>query len=275
MQLSEIEAFELQQCMCVLIGDEYPPDSIGYDTCGWEFSVNIIYRCMVSGIWTIWNGDGSSIFSGNDYYAFCKGLSEYDPEDAFCPELFKRNPVLSWETTKYWTGIPYVLATPLNDVLLDKYSSIAGEYDDLYENLCVQLIEEIEALFEKHGVPWSAGGLFLIGKKEHANPTLIDIDTDLYKLREREMPASLDPNAAAENYISYLFKGQIPPNRVPIKNCPDCWFAKSADNTTVIYRPASIANSKTLKNIAMVEIINPEIRAINRNKPLKIKFPRL
>jgi len=72
MELSAKEAFELQQCMCVLIEDEYSPNSIGYDACGWEFSANIIYRCMVSGIWDIWDSGWmeSKGFARNDYHAF-------------------------------------------------------------------------------------------------------------------------------------------------------------------------------------------------------------
>jgi len=278
MELTEEEAFELQQCMCVLTEDEYSPDSIGYIQCGWEFSVNIIYRCMVSGIWGIWNGGWleSRGIVRNDYYGFCKRLAGIDPKDAFRPELPKQE---RWIASDYWV-IPHISATPLNDALLDKHSPQAGDYRYLYENLCIPLIEEIEALFEQHGVPWRAGGLFEIGKKEHfdeyIDPTIIDLGRDFYKVRERKMPASPDPNIAAQDYIRYLFGGQMPSDRepIPIKNHPDCWLARSADGSTVVYRPANTADGSADNNIAIVEIYNPAIRLINGARSVKLKFPQ-
>jgi len=94
---------------------------------------------------------------------FCKGLAEHNPEDSFCPKLAKRK---SWIAADYWAAIPHILGTELNDTLLDKYGDKEDEYEDLYNHLCVPLIEEVEALFEQHGVPWRAGSLFVIGKKQ-------------------------------------------------------------------------------------------------------------
>gem|GEM_PF-6323998 len=62
----------------------------------------------------------------------------------FCPKLQKSNPVLVEETVDYWLTT-YIVATPLCYTLLDKYSPQKG---DTMINLCVPLIEEVEALFE-------------------------------------------------------------------------------------------------------------------------------
>jgi len=297
MELSEKEAFELQQCMCELMGDDHSPSSIGYYACGRGFSVNIIYRCLVSGLWDIWSGVkiGSNGFNINDCYSFCKGLAEHEPEDSFRPELTERE---RWKVCEFWE-IPQIMATPLCDPLLDKYSPQAGDYEYLYDNLCVPLIEEVETLFERHGVPWRAGDLFGIREKERLtlrkqhlvsprstrqlispvrhlnNPELIKIDSGFYKLREREMPASSNPNAAAQDYIRYLFGGEMPSDRepIPIKSHPDCWLARSADGSTVVYRPVNTTNNKATNNIATVEIYNPDIRLINGARSVKLRFP--
>jgi len=292
MELTEEEAFELQQCMSVLTEDEYSPDSIGYMKFGWVFSVNIIYRCMISNIWEIWDSGWmeSQDLNRNDYYTFCKGLAEHDPKDSFRLDLPKKK---RWRVSDYWV-IPHISATPLNDALLDKYSPQAGDYEYLYENLCVPLIEEVEALFEQHGVPWRAGSLFEIGGGERHltrrrsirklispmqylnNPALIKIGSSFYKTKERKMPASPDPNAAAQDYIRYLFGGQMPSDResIPIKNNPDSWLARLVDGSTVVYRPANVTNDKSANNMATVEIYNLAIRLINGTRSVKLKFPQ-
>jgi len=94
-------------------------------------------------------------------------------------------------------------------------------------------------------------------------------------IRARQMPASPNPNVAARDYIRHLFGGEMPTNRVPIKNCASCWKAKTSDGTTVIYRPAGSASFRTPNDMTTVEVNNPNIVSVTgNNKPLKIKFPK-
>jgi len=159
MNLSEKEAFELQRSIYLTTLDDYSPDSIGYMACGWKFSVNIIYRCLVSGIWDICDSGWmeSKGLARTDYYAFCKRLAEHDPSDS------------SRERQEYW-GDLHIQGTTLCDVLLDKYGSKDNGYNDLYNHLCVPLIDEIEGLFEQHGVSWILGNLFTIENENNVMP---------------------------------------------------------------------------------------------------------
>jgi hypothetical protein len=49
---------------------------------------------------------------------------------------------------------------------------------------------------------------------------------------------------------------------------------KLADGTYITYRPPGVSSEDTAPTTATVEINSPEIRALNRGKRLKLKFPK-
>jgi len=92
----------------------------------------------------------------------------------------------------------------------------------------------------------------------------------------REMPASPNPSATAEDFANRLFGGtSTPVNAKPIPNCNGCWSATNADGVAVTYRPASTASGRTADTTASVNInFKPTGNAINGGEVVKLKFPQ-
>ncbi|MFY2006014.1 hemagglutinin repeat-containing protein [Achromobacter xylosoxidans] len=93
----------------------------------------------------------------------------------------------------------------------------------------------------------------------------------------RSMPASANPSATAENFAEQIFDGARI-DKLLLDNCPGCWVAKTADGTSVTYRPAGQASARTSSTTATVEVNNDAIKALNADKKgvgniLKLKFP--
>jgi len=93
----------------------------------------------------------------------------------------------------------------------------------------------------------------------------------------RSMPASANPNATAENFAEQIFDGARI-DKFLLDDCPGCWVAKTADGTSVTYRPAGQASARTSSTTATVEVNNDTIKALNVGKNgkanvLKLKFP--
>ncbi|MCZ8396222.1 hypothetical protein [Achromobacter ruhlandii] len=93
----------------------------------------------------------------------------------------------------------------------------------------------------------------------------------------RSMPASANPNATAENFAEQIFDGARI-DKLLLDDCPGCWVAKTADGTSVTYRPAGQASARTASTTATVEVNNDTINALNVDKKgnphiLKLKFP--
>jgi filamentous hemagglutinin len=54
---------------------------------------------------------------------------------------------------------------------------------------------------------------------------------------------------------------------------PGAWRAQTPDGTWVTYRPAGQASDKTLPSTASVDINSSQVKGINNNRELKLKFP--
>ncbi|WP_146744641.1 hypothetical protein [Herbaspirillum rubrisubalbicans] len=97
----------------------------------------------------------------------------------------------------------------------------------------------------------------------------------------REMPASPNPSATAEDFATQLL-GRSPTEaerKVAVRmnkgNCEGCWVA-SPDNgkTYITYRPAGKASDGTLPTTASVEVnFKSDQNSINNGNELKLKFP--
>jgi len=93
----------------------------------------------------------------------------------------------------------------------------------------------------------------------------------------REMPASPNPNATAEDFAFRMLGRQPTPQEVARGelmfggNCPGCWVGKTQDGVVITFRPAGKA-TKTLNDTASVDI-NFITNDINNGRPLKLKLP--
>ncbi|WP_258042029.1 hemagglutinin repeat-containing protein [Pseudomonas syringae] len=93
----------------------------------------------------------------------------------------------------------------------------------------------------------------------------------------REMPATPNPTATANDFVSKVFNGaQIAKKSIP--NCDGCWRAQTSDGAWVTYRPAGQASGATSSTTATVEINSTTINNLNANgsgraQILKLKFP--
>jgi hypothetical protein len=91
----------------------------------------------------------------------------------------------------------------------------------------------------------------------------------------REMPPSLDPNAAAQQFVDEIKNGQTPLSVTPIPAMPGAYYEQLSADTYITLRPTGAASSKTSSETATVEINDPKINALNGGHPLELKFPKL
>lgn len=91
------------------------------------------------------------------------------------------------------------------------------------------------------------------------------------RVNVRTMPASDDPNLAAQDYIKRAYNGQTP----SITPGEDGGFiATLPDGAIITFRPAGQASVKTESSTASVDINDPKISQLNGGRPLKLKFPK-
>lgn len=96
----------------------------------------------------------------------------------------------------------------------------------------------------------------------------------------REMPKTSNPSKTAENF-AIQFLGRKPTKaeldvgaKMNKGKCIGCWNAQKSDGTWVTYRPAGQASDKTDVSTATVELNSKEMKNINGNNVLKLKFPK-
>jgi len=154
--LKKIESYAIyiQEDMYVVATDETSTPPIGISGSSsrngvehWIYAVNLIYRCLVSGIWTT---DGAPYMSSwlenyglKNNYDFCKKLSEYSP---FIPENINMT---------YWLD-PLLCNTDFGQSFIEGFGLENLEKDEPY----LPFINALEKLFHEKGVSWDAGDLF-------------------------------------------------------------------------------------------------------------------
>jgi len=115
----------------------------------WVYAVNLIYRCLVSGLWT---AEGAAPYMASwlsyhgleDNYSFCKKLSEYSP-------------FINEDTNmKYWME-PLLCNTEFGQCFIEKFG-----LENLESDVYRPFIDALEKLFFEKEVPWEAGDLFNI-----------------------------------------------------------------------------------------------------------------
>jgi len=114
----------------------------------WCRAVNLIYRCLVSNIWTAKHAASYMPywFEENglrDDYDFCKRLSENSP--------FVYNEI----NIRYWSE-PVFCNTDFGQSFIEGFGLENLEKDEPY----FPFINALEKLFHEKGVPWGAGDLF-------------------------------------------------------------------------------------------------------------------
>jgi len=113
----------------------------------WCCAVNLIYRCLVSNIWTAeraapYMSSWLKHYGLNNNYDFCKKLAEYSPF------------VLDEINMRYWME-PLLCCTDFGLSFVEGFG-----LDNLYDEVYPPFIEALEDIFRKNGVPWEAGDLF-------------------------------------------------------------------------------------------------------------------
>ena len=147
----------LQFQLYLITLDEYSPEAFVTSTYAlhqdpksrWQLAVDIIYRCGVCGLMNLCNREGWQAEGISDVGVLAKFLAQLNPED------WKNNLVLN-----YWVA-PEIVGTEFCKSLSDKYDLDSYSYTPGV--VCESFIEEIEALFDHHGVSWSETPLIEIG----------------------------------------------------------------------------------------------------------------
>lgn len=88
------------------------------------------------------------------------------------------------------------------------------------------------------------------------------------------MPGSSDPNATAEAFAKQAFGNNRPQEVNPLNVKGQMgWVAKLADGTAISYRPTGAASFRTPLGMSTVGINTKNIKTLNYNSVLKLKFP--
>jgi len=167
MKMSVDEAEDLQSELEVMYSDDTGTSLIGFvsqpfpyteatDKIAWQYTVEILYRlikcglCKVIGMQTVDPGiwpypSEHSEEAQTRLRKFISDLAQINPFDR-SHENFEHIGAWVW---------PVLYTTELCDRLLDKYN-IAAVDSPFSESF----IEEVESIFEAHGVPWSEEPLF-------------------------------------------------------------------------------------------------------------------
>jgi len=154
MRMNENTASRIQYDIYMVTADETSTSAIGIasgsDVHDWVYAVNLIYRCLVSGIWTTDAAPG--MLSWLEHY----GLSDnYD----FCKKLSKHNPFVCNDINMiYWMG-SLLCNTDFGQSFVECFGLENLEKDEAYP----PFINALEKLFYEKGVPWEAGDLFGMG----------------------------------------------------------------------------------------------------------------
>ncbi|MBR6026681.1 MAG: hypothetical protein IK065_03680, partial [Neisseriaceae bacterium] len=93
----------------------------------------------------------------------------------------------------------------------------------------------------------------------------------------REMPATRNPNATANDFVQKYGKlnsGLVKAEQIPMKNGEIFTRYSLGNGGFINFRHAGAASNRTASTTATVEINNAQMRAINGDKTLKLKFPR-
>jgi hypothetical protein len=110
----------------------------------WQYAVDVIYRCLVSGLWELWDDQVLKFIGADSYEGLCEGLSRLNPFD------------LNEEGESYWL-IPFMSATEAPRKLLSRFE-IPGQPGEFSEGV----VSEAENYFRAAGVSLDRGVLFPI-----------------------------------------------------------------------------------------------------------------
>ncbi|MBQ9259856.1 MAG: hypothetical protein IJ187_08420 [Neisseriaceae bacterium] len=93
----------------------------------------------------------------------------------------------------------------------------------------------------------------------------------------REMPITRNPNATAQDFVQkygQLNGGLVKAETIPMKNGEIFTRYQLGNGGFINFRHVGAASNRTAPTTATVEINNAQIKAINGDKALKLKFPK-
>lgn len=144
----EKSALNIQNDIYLLTLDDFSPHGIvggmsdDPDLFQWQYAVEIIYRCLVAGLWGVRNEEWLVDNKIKDYKMFCCGLSGFNP--------FK----LSDQGEVYWLE-PMIYGKDASFDLVERFG-----IDMISKDCCNSFIEEVERIFAKCGVSLALGNIF-------------------------------------------------------------------------------------------------------------------
>ncbi len=150
MRLSDypVDLSELPWHLYLLTLDDYSPSALAggvaetVDGDRWQYAVEVIFRCLSSGLWALWDEGVLDELGVDSCEGFCRGLARLSPA------------VLSEEAQRFWLN-PQLTSTEIALQLVAEYA-VEGQPGELKEGI----MERIEAVFADAGVPLERRVLF-------------------------------------------------------------------------------------------------------------------
>jgi len=130
--------------------DDYSPHALvggmasSGERCKWQYAVESIYRCLESGLWTLWDEDVLDYIGAAGYKGLCEGLARLNPAE------------LDEEGESYWL-VPLMTATESAKEIVKKFA-IPGQPGEFRDGI----IDEIERHFAAARVSLKRGIIFPI-----------------------------------------------------------------------------------------------------------------
>lgn len=134
--------------------DDYSPHALvggmasNGGLCQWQYSVEVIYRCLESGLWTLWDEEVLDFIGALGHKGLCEGLSRLNPAE------------LDEEGERYWL-VPLMTATESAKTIVEKFRipDQPGQFGD-------GILDEVERHFAAAGVSIRRGLIFPIDMKQ-------------------------------------------------------------------------------------------------------------
>lgn len=143
----------IQNDIFMLSLDDYSPHGVlggvseEADLNAWQYTVDIIYRCLVAGLWKVWNIEWMEANEIQNYASLCEKLSELNPFE------------LSDEGERYWLE-PLICSTDISVRMLNRFG-----IKDFSETFSESFIEAIEEKFSENNVSLELDIIFPIKEK--------------------------------------------------------------------------------------------------------------
>jgi len=130
----------------------------------WQLAVDTLYRCLTCEIMYIWNDAWLNSVGVKNKLGFINALALHNPFDE---DDFSEN------GAAYWLD-PLLYGTDCCRLLINKYN--IGKFEG--KTVCKPFIDEIELVFERHGVGWSETPLIFVKQRTNGVGLAFNSESD-------------------------------------------------------------------------------------------------